>query len=606
MLAVNANRNRLLFKVGVYVAFAIIGLRLFQLQVLSAERYARDSERNRIRAVPMEATRGVIYDVNGTVLVENRPAYSVSVIPHEVVGRDSVLSLLGEILGLSREELALRIQRNRSSNFAPAKICHQISQLAVARLEEHRLDLPGVIFEVEPHRSYPLTPLAPHAFGYLGEISPTELTTLRGYGYVMGDLLGKKGLERQYDRELRGRRGFLYVEVDALGREIRALERSAPVVPQEGQSLLTGIDADMQASLVQAMAGKKGGAVFLNCRNGEVLAIASLPSFDLEQLSGALSPQSWAALLNDPDKPLFDRAVQGTFPAGSTFKLVIAAAALENQVLSPEFSVTCQGSLRLGTHVFDCWKKGGHGRVQMVEAIEQSCNVYFYNVGLHVDIDTWARFAKNFGFGQLTGIDLPHESPGNVPDRAFLDRRYGKDAWTRGMMLNLAVGQGELLVTPLQMAQLAMAIANEGTYYRPHIVRGLLDPTDRSVRWVPVEARHVPGVSRETYAVLKQGMWRVVQGSHGTGAACRVPQVEVAGKTGTAQNPHGDDHAWFIGFAPFAAPEVAFAIFVENGGKGGAVAAPVARRVLEVYFKKRGPTPAIVAAPSSDAHVEEH
>ncbi|MDZ7271833.1 MAG: penicillin-binding protein 2 [candidate division KSB1 bacterium] len=606
MVPADVSRNRLFFRVALYVAFGALALRLFQLQVLSAEHYARESERNRIRAVPIEATRGLIYDVNGTVLVENHPAYSVSVIPAEVTGRDSVLSLLGEILGLSREELALRIQRNRSGSFIPAKIAHQISELALAQLEEYRLDLPGVIFEVEPHRSYPLSPLAPHALGYLGEISPAELSVLREAGYTMGDLVGKKGLEKQYDRLLRGKRGFLYVEVDALGREIRALERPAPAPPQEGQGLLTGIDADMQAALVQAMAGKKGGAVFLNCRNGEVLAIGSFPPFDLEELSGVLAPQTWAAILNHPEKPLFDRAVQGAYPAGSTFKLVIAAAALETKALSPEFAVTCHGSLRLGTRTFDCWKSGGHGHLRMLDAIEQSCNVYFYNVGLQVDVDTWARFAKAFGFGQPTGIDLPNESPGNIPDRAFLDARYGKDAWTRGMMLNLAVGQGDLLVTPLQMAQLAMAIANEGTFYRPHIVRGILEPSDRSVTWIRVEARHVGVVSRETYAVLKQGMWRVVQGTHGTGAACRLPGVEVAGKTGTAQNPHGDDHAWFVGFAPFAAPEVAFAVFVENGGKGGAVAAPVARRVLEVYFNKRMSPAEVAAAPVGSRSADSH
>lgn len=601
MQSPNVEHNRSLFKVGFYVAFGVIALRLFQLQVLSAERYTREAERNRIRAVPLEATRGVIYDVNGTVLIENRPAYSVSVIPYEVAGRDSVLTLLGEILGLSREELVARIQRNKWGTFTPTKVSHHISDLALARLEEHRLDLPGVIFEVEPRRAYPLGPLAPHAFGYLGEISPAELTTLRGAGYQMGDLLGKKGLEKQYEPLLRGQKGYLYLEVDAVGREIRTLEKPAPTPPREGQSLLTGVDADMQARLVEAMAGKKGGAVFLNCRNGEVLAIASFPGFDLEALSGMLSPQSWTAVLNDPDKPLFDRVIQGAFPAGSTFKLVIAAAALESGALTKEFAVTCNGFTRLGTHTFDCWKKQGHGRLQMIEAIEQSCNVYFYNVGLHVDIDTWARCAKNFGFGHPTGIDLPNESPGNLPDRAFLDARYGKDAWTRGMMLNLAVGQGDLLVTPLQMAQLAMAIANEGVYYRPHLVRGTVEPADRSIKWVAVEQHHVEGVSPETYAVLKQGMWRVVQGERGTGAGCRLPNVEVAGKTGTAQNPHGEDHAWFIGFAPFSSPEVAFAVFVENGGKGGAVAAPVARRVLEVYFQKRPPQ----APPIATARVLE-
>lgn len=605
MVPVDVSRNRALVRFALCAAFAVMALRLFQLQVLSAERYTREAERNRVRAVPIEATRGVIYDVHGTVLVENRPAYSVSVIPYEVAGRDSVLALLGEILGLSREELATRIQRNKwGGAFLPTKVSHHISDLALARLEEHRLELPGVIFEVEPRRAYPLTPLAPHAFGYLGEVSPAELSTLRDAGYQLGDLLGKKGLEKQYERILRGRKGYLYLEVDAMGREIRTLAKPAPVAPREGQSLLTGLDADMQARLVEAMAGKKGGAVFLNCRNGEVLAIASFPIFDLEALSGRITPQSWAAVLNDPEKPLFDRVIQGAFPPGSTFKLVIAAAALETKALTENFGVTCHGSMRLGSNTFDCWKKQGHGHLQMVEAIAQSCNVYFYNVAQHVDVDTWARFAKGFGFGQPTGIDLPNESPGNVPDRAFLDARYGKEGWTRGMMLNLAVGQGELLVTPLQMAQMAMAIANEGVYCRPHLVRGVLEPSDRNVSWVRIEERRVPEVTPETYSVLKRGMWGVVQGDRGTGAACRLPNIEVAGKTGTAQNPHGEDHAWFIGFAPFSAPEVAFAVFVENGGKGGAVAAPVARRVLEVYFQKRAlqPSPLAEAPRRKEGH----
>jgi len=279
--------------------------------------------------------------------------------------------------------------------------------------------------------------------------------------------------------------------------------------------------------------------------------------------------------------------VQGVFPPGSTFKLILATAALETRTITQDYTDTCIGFTRLGIRNFDCWKEGGHGEVNLLEAIGQSCNVYFFNLSLEVGLEPWSRYAKNFGFGEVTGIDIPGESPGLVPDKGVLDEFYGVGKWTRGMLMNLAVGQGDLLASPLQMAQLAMAIANEGRYYKPHLIRAIINPSDSTQVKIPVEEKYVPGVSPETFAILKEGMFRVVNSEHGTGRAAYIQNAVVAGKTGTSQNPHGEDHAWFIGYASNNESKIAICVFVENGGGGGAVAAPIAGSLLNLYFRKQ-------------------
>ncbi len=565
--------------------FAVLVLRFGYLQIISWDRYFRVSERNRIREVVLEPERGLIYDRHGEILVDNRPSYSVSVVPYEFLKADSVVALVAEIIGMSPEQVRRKVRKSRVGNFTPVKVRRAIDFATLSRIEEHRLDLPGVFYNIESTRSYPAGIRAPHMFGYLGEITAEELEQRREQGYRMGDVIGKKGLELQYERFLRGEAGVKYLEVDALGREVRELTELAHRPARPGHAIYLSIDATLQRYLEQQMEGKRGAAVVLDPRNGEILALVSKPDYDPALFSKPISPEVWQSLLNDPGKPLFSRSFQSVYPPGSTFKLVLAAAGLETNRVDLTAKVNCVGTYRLGTRNFDCWKKGGHGPVDFYDAIEQSCNVYFYTLGLKVGLDDWAAFARRFGFGRRTGIDLPNETPGLVPDRTYFDAKYGKRGWTRGLLLNLSVGQGDLLVTPLQMAYLAMLVGNEGVGYQPHLVKEIVNRATGEVVEPEVQTYRVEGVSKQSYSRIKEGMARVVQGEHGTAKAARLPGVEVCGKTGTAQNPHGEDHAWFIGFAPRENPIIALAILVENGGSGGAVAAPLAGGVLRLRFK---------------------
>ncbi len=577
--------KRWIFSAALVALFGLLVVRIFTLQVYNRAHYLQKSERNRIRMIPVKPARGLFIDGDSTVLVDNRPAYSVSLFPYEAKRRDSVLILLSNILEVPKATLFEKIASSERGDFSPVKMKRHISFRELAEIEERRLELPGILLEFEPQRYYPFGSVAPHAFGYLGEITEEELAAFADKNYALGDFIGKKGLEKNFEDALRGAKGYKYIEVDVLGREVGPITSVQPIPAREGRDLEICLDVALQSRIAESMSGLRGAVVVLDSRNGEVLALVSKPSFDLSIFTSIIKPGTWQSLLNDPEKPLFDRTVQGAFPPGSTFKLVLAAAALENGIITPEQEYECTGAKRLGRRLFDCWKAEGHGVVDLTEAIAQSCNVYFYNLSLEVGLGPWASYAKNFGFGALTGIDIPGEGAGSVPDAQFLDDRYGAGKWTRGMLLNLAVGQGDLLVTPLQMAQFAMAIANEGTYYTPHLVKKILDRSDNTETITGVTVHRVPGVSPETYRLLKRGMFNVVNAEKGTGRAAAVYGMHVSGKTGTAQNPHGDDHAWFIGFAPSENPRVAFCIFVENGGGGGAIAAPLARSFLEVYFE---------------------
>jgi len=567
-------------------AFIILLVRFFYLQIYKQAQYFQESERNRIRQVILQPTRGLMYDRNGIVLVDNRPSYSVYAIPFEVRKSDSILSLAGGILDLEVTEIKRKIHAQRGGYFMPVKLKRQIDFSTLSELEERRLDLPGIIFEVEPRRCYPSGVRAPHVFGYLGEITQKELTSFEGKGYRLGDIVGKKGLEKVYDELLQGLRGYRYVEVDALGREIRKLEDKPEILPLPGKNLHLSMDAELQKHIETRMDTLRGGAVVVNCKNGEILALVSKPDYEPDLFTKPIPPDIWNELINNPDKPLYDRMVQSLYPPGSTFKLVLVAAAMENNIIATSWKNYCPGSLLFGRRTFDCWKKEGHGEVDLFGAIEQSCNVYFFKLGLKTGLDLWSEYAFKFRFGQPTGIDLINENAGLVPTKEYLDKHYGKNKWSRGLLLNLSIGQGDLLVTPLQMAAMVMIIANKGIYYPFHLLRYLEDSVDGTRKLTEVDAIKIDGISEKTYDIIREGMYLVVNGEKGTAKSCRFSDIKVAGKTGTAENPHGESHAWFIGFAPFEDPQIAFCVFVEHGGGGGANAAPIARGIIENYLKR--------------------
>ncbi len=577
------------------ILFLVLVGRLSYLQIVSGQRYFLLSQKNHIREVTLEPLRGQIFDRDGRVLVGNYPAYTVYVTPYEMKKVPDLTSRLSRILEMSPSDIQKYVRNRQNGWFRPVRLKRQINFKEMSLLEENRPELPGVGVWVEPRRIYPSPAKASHVLGYIGEISLAELEYLGAKGYKKGDIIGKRGVEAEYDQLLRGKEGVEYVEVDARGRRVRKLTSPKPIPPVPGDNLVLTLDADLQALAEQRLEGHRGSAVLLDVKTGAVLTLASMPDYNLNDFSGVLTTKIWKKYFDNPQHPMYNRAVQSSYPPGSTFKPVIALAGLDSKIITEHFTATCRGFLRYGRRNYYCWYKKGHGTLDLIHGIENSCNVYFYNLGIKVGVDVWADYARRLHFGEKTGIDLPHENQGLVPDRAYLDKKFGKDKWSKGLMLNMAIGQGDLLVTPLQMAQLAMIIANDGRGFRPHLLLAVEHVQTGRKEWVQPDSFRVK-IHPKYFDIVKEGMRLVVNGPTGTGHRARLPDVVVAGKTGTTQNPHGKDHAWFIGFAPFDHPEVAVAVMVENGGYGGSVAAPIAHDLLQLYFQKKNRTGGRLAA----------
>jgi penicillin-binding protein 2 len=471
-----------------------------------------------------------------------------------------------------------------------------------ATIESHPEKFPGIVVRVESRRAYEGGRLAAHLVGYVGEISPTQIANREFPGSRSGDVVGKDGLERRFNGDLSGQRGARQVVVNALGREIDALEGGEIAVP--GASLELALDLDLQRTLVEAFGDHRGSAVFIDPRNGEVLALASLPAFDPNLFAGRFTRREWEELARNPSHPLQNRATQSRYSAGSTFKVIVAAAALESGVITPGTMVNCPGYAMIYGRRFGCHERGGHGWVDVHEALVKSCNVFFYQVGKDVGIDRIADYARRMGLGAPTGIDLFQEDEGLVPDEAW-SRRVRGTPWYPGETISVSIGQGPLLVTSVQLAALAGAVST-GEFQPLHVVRRI---GGRDV--TPAHPEHRLDVSGSTLEVIRNGLWGVVNEA-GTGRRAQLPNhpgIEVAGKTGTVQVVASSagvdseklakqirDHGWFVGWAPYRNPTIAFAVFVEHGGHGGIEAAPIAQRVLETYFGKRQESPGVQLA----------
>ncbi|PIZ63245.1 MAG: penicillin-binding protein 2 [Candidatus Marinimicrobia bacterium CG_4_10_14_0_2_um_filter_48_9] len=573
----------------VILLFSILGGRYYWLMIASHQKYAEKATSNHIREVPIEAPRGVIFDRNGKILVDNKPSYSVSIVPLEIRRRPETLTLLAKILNTTVDELKKTIKRYQRGLFVPVKIRGKVPIDIISKLQEHNLELIGVTYTIEPTRFYPSPVQLTHVLGYVREIDTEDLERLYRETYQPGDLIGWKGVEKYYESYLRGTRGYRYEVVNAYGQEIGESDWRKPIRPVAGENLHLTIDENIQNIVETELGDSSGVVVILDHTNGEIVAMASVPGYSLEMMSSLLTPDEWRKLLMNPRKPLYDRALQGLYPPGSTFKLVAAAYALENKTIDPKKTVLCKGSYRLGTRSFGCWKEGGHGRVDLEMAIEQSCNVYFYHLIQDIGLNPWAEMAKKFGFGQLTGIDLPDEKIGSVPDSKLMDRKFGVGKWTLGNLLNFVVGQGEVLVTPLQLAQYAGLIAERGKSTEPHLLKYVTDAEGRVVFSYKNERHTDLVLSDTTWAQLQNGMYQVMQSAHGSGRAARQKNWPLYGKTGTAQNPHGENHAWFIGFSLDPDLPYAWAILLENGGTGGGKAAPLMGAMLRKISKLKAP-----------------
>lgn len=577
---------------GSIVAGLFLLMLLVKMVYLQAFRYDylyAQSENNRIRMQPVTPPRGIIYDRNHVPIVDNRASYTLSVVPAEAVGTPAVDNL-ATLLSITDEELRRRIQKNTINRYQPATVKRDIGFGKIAVLEEQNEEYPGAVYRQDQARLYGDS-LASECFtGYVGEISQEEMAGLDPSIYRAGRMIGKAGIEKYYDRELRGMEGTQYLEIAASGQLLGEMEDYPGVPSEPGSDLKLTIDLDIQKTAA-ALFGEFccGAAVAIDPRTGEILAMVSKPSPDANIFSTVIPDSLWKAILADSTNPLLNRPLDGLYPPGSTYKLVLAGAGLELGLIDRyTLFAPCRGGYQFGNRFFRCWYAGGHGQLSIVRAIAQSCDVFFYQLGYKLGLDEFSRFSKACGFGHKTGIDLPQEAAGNVPDKEWYDKRYGERRWTQAVLLNLGIGQGEILTTPLQLAQFYCGLANNGLVYRPHLLKASIGP-DGQETTRGAELSFTLPFSEKTIEILKEGLIQVVNGEHGTARGSRLKNVTVAGKTGTAQNPHGEDHSWFVGFAPAESPEIVVCAIVENAGHGSEVAAPLVRNIIKSYMDKYHP-----------------
>jgi penicillin-binding protein 2 len=575
----SAKRKNVLLAV-LSVGFLILLGRLYQLQYIYRDEYGKRSEENSIRTVVKVPVRGYVYDRKGKLIVDNRPSYIVMLTPIDFNAAN--IPLLSSILQMDEESLREKIRKARQfSLFNPTRIKRDIDFRTLSMLEENKSNLPGIEVQVESKRYYAMPAHASHMLGYVKEISDWQLDKLGEY-YQQGDVVGSSGLEAKYEKYLRGEKGFEFISQNSKGQVIGNFNNGKyDISPKDGLDLHLAIDADVQALAESLLAGNRGAVVAIDPKDGGVIALASKPDYDLSYFSGVTPPDVWKRLNEDEEKPLFNRATLTRYPPGSSFKMILAIAALENHVIDENWRIQCRGAFVYGRKVFKDLHV--HGSTNVVEAIQRSCNVFFYQLMLKVGLDPWSEYGKEFGFGQATKIDILEENSGLLPSTEYYNRVYGKGKWTQGYLVSLGIGQGEVGVTPLQMACYASMLANKGHYSQPHIVQTIYNKSANTTDTVGVE-HHDLHISERTWQIVREGMRRVVMEPGGTGGAARIPGIVVAGKTGTAENPHGKSHAWFIGFAPFDNPKIAICVLVENVGYGGSFAAPIAGMCMEKYL----------------------
>ncbi|HEY2386308.1 MAG TPA: penicillin-binding protein 2 [Candidatus Binatia bacterium] len=588
-------RRRLVVAVAaVLVLFGLALVRLWHLEVTEGDQYRSLSENNRIRLKRVQATRGTILDRKGQILVDNRPSFDIALVPEDAHDVPRTITKLATLLNTDPHEFAGALQAAaHRPPFEDVILKRDIEWDNIVALETHQLELPGVSVQVGPRRTYPFNDMAAHLLGYVGEVSQKEMADRQGYR--LGDLIGKAGAERYWEDYLRGVDGGQQVEVDAVGRKLRVLSE---VEETPGHTLVMTMDRDLQMAAEKAMGDHEGALVALDPRTGDVLAMVSRPAFDPNVFARGIKKSEWRALLQDRKHPLNSKAVQGTYPPGSTFKVVMAAAALEEGVVNPFTQIFCGGGIFFGNRTFRCWRPSGHGNMNVHEALVRSCDVFFYQVGQRLGIDAIADYAHRFGLGAPTGITLEHESGGIIPSSAWKQQRFG-EPWYAGETLSVAIGQGYVTTTPLQMANVMAAIANDGTVYRPQFVKRVETTDGQTIVEEKPVVSNTLGFKKTTLLQIRQALSDVVNSNRGTGSKARVRGIEVGGKTGTSQvgklgaerTKQGHmarerkDHAWFIAFAPVNAPEIAVAVLAEHAGEhGGTAAAPIAQQVIAHYF----------------------
>ena len=574
------NKRKNFYYVFSFIICLVIAGRLVQLQLINPDKFDKDAERNSVKTIITTPARGLIFDRNGKLLVDNKPSYSVTITKKEFdTNNIDVLSgLIGTEPGFIRDELKKIEGTNR---FIPSRIMRDVDFRVISFIEENRDLLKGVDYSIDPIRLYPTDFKGSHIIGYTKEISPSALKKQQDDYYNQGDLIGTTALESGYENYLRGEKGFEFILQDSKGREVGPLnDGNNDIKAISGYDLILSVDAELQKYAEDLLDGRTGGIVAIDPNNGEVLCLVSKPDYDLNHFSGKLSPKVWTALNTDPNKPLFNRATQTRYPPGSTYKMVSALASLQEGIMKPNSTISCEGSFRYGNRVFG--DHGALGNAGFVVSIEKSSNVFYYKLVLKIGLDNWTKYSRMLGFGDRTGIDIPEETKGLLPSTEYYNKVYGPKGWTEGYVVSLGIGQGELGVSPLQMANYTAILANSGIFYQPHLVRYLKNPNTGEL--IPVSYKKEElNIKKEYFKIVQKGMYLVVNGN-GTARTIRTSQVDISGKTGTAQNPHGRDHSWFIAFAPSDNPKIAICVMVENAGYGATVAAPIAQRLILKYL----------------------
>ena len=647
----------LIFRAMVVLAFALLTVQLWRLQMIRGDDYRLEADRNRFRLVSVDAPRGVIYDREGRILVRNQPSFAIAIVPADLPTEkeEAVFARLSDLLGLPvssqsasaagspRAGIKELVEEGRASPFSPVIIKRNVPRDVAFIIEEEHLELPGVQVQIEPIRQYLEGPLTAHILGYVGRIPRERAEEYLSQGYHPNDRVGVAGVELTFEEWLRGVKGRKHIEVDVAGRERRTV--GEPIHPQPGHNLILTLDLELQRAAeaalrkgMEAVGSESGVVIAMNPQTGEILAMVSLPSYDNNLFAGGISAEEYEQLTKDPGRPLLNRAISGLYPTGSTFKIVPAAAALEERVIGPDTHIFDPGVIWVPNQYapddpelaqpFYCWNEQGHGSIAIVEAIAYSCDVFFYEVaggfsGWHVPggeriepfqglgIERLAEYARLFGFGEPTGIDLPGEAAGLVGDDRWKRQNLG-ESWVTGDTYNMAIGQGFFLATPLQLLNATAAIANGGTLYRPQVVLEVQDVEGQVVRPFTPEVIRELHISAENLGLVREGMRGAVD--WGTARRANVEGVEVAGKTGTAEffidrdgdgredrdkDGHLPAHAWFTAFAPYEDPEIALVVFVDGGAskgplevlEGSQVAAPIAADILRSHFDLPEPMP---------------
>ncbi|MBI2222682.1 MAG: penicillin-binding protein 2 [Acidobacteria bacterium] len=582
---------------SVAAVFAMLAVAFWIFQVAQHRKFAEMAENNHLRTLPMRAPRGVLFDRHGKVLVENRYSFTIALVREQTANLDDTIRTLAAATGIDEDSIREVVRRRRREpSYRPIGIVEDASLAQVAAVTARKYELPGVIVQQVPTRQYPSDDIAAHLFGYVGEVTDAQLRRAGYEGLQSGAIVGQAGIEQTYNALLMGKDGSRYVVVNSLGREIEALREQEPV---EGRRLQLTVDYDVQRAVEEGFrkSGYNGAAVILDPRNGEVLSLVSLPAYDPNRFAVGIDRATWHALNTDKLHPLQNRAIQGRYSPGSTFKIVMAVAALEEGIVTPEFKTHCSGGAYFYGRYFQCHLKRGHGTVDMRHAIEQSCNVYFYTLGSLLNIDQIHKWATRLGLGVKSEVDLPHEIEGLMPSTEWKRKRYN-EKWYPGETISVAIGQGQVSVTPISLALMMATVANGGTLFKPQLLKAV----DEGQGWKPLPPASVRSLAQmkpSTVAALHDGLWMVINAA-GTGGRGRIPGRDVAGKTGTAQvislqggkaaagrtDKDLRDHGWFVFFAPRDNPEIAGVVFAEHS-EHGYLAAPIAKYAMETYFARK-------------------